>query len=417
MKIVPRLIWLLTASVLMAYYLPSGYRLLTAERTRTPSVFYSAVDKHFVFSRLVDGEVRYVDQAGLPLARDEFERLLPLMNWAQLTKDGRMPSMIDGTPIPIDAVRRAQFSVRVKPALLDSPLVPLFPLLESGGQRARLEMPADFLRLGQSVEFLDPQTNRVLQEKSARFAAAFATAGFVFPVAFANSNPSNRKPYDEGCYLTDATGAIFQLRQVRGEPELRRLSATVPPEQSAAWLALRPRYLHVQEIDSRELRVLIVNQDGTVHLALGPDYRLVPLPLRSYQPEHSELSLRGDLLHRVVTVESPDHLEVVVFDRQYQEIARHEEMLPQYADTRAGRVERTLFPFTWDLRSDESGYLGFNVVWGQLSALAVNALALLGWLGARRLTGASWSWLDLIAIATGGLYGLLAVLVAPPASR
>jgi len=415
MKPLARFVWLFTGVVLLAYYLPAGYRLIAATRTRTPLVFYSAVEKRFLFSRVVDGEVRYVDAAGQIVARDEFERLLPLMNWAQLTKDGRMPREIDGTPLSIETVRRAQFSVRLKPALFDSPLVPLAPLLESGGDRARLEMPPDFLRLGAKVEFLDPAANRVMADKSARFAAAFAAQGFRFPVAFANSNPTNRKPYDEGCFLVDASGAIFQLRQIRGAPELRRLAETVPPAQAAAWRSLRARYIHVQEIDSRELRAMIVDTSGAVHVALGSDYRLVRLPLRSFDPDRSELQLRGDLLHRVVVVESPGRLEAVVLDRNYGEIARHEENLPLWKDQPAGRVARVLFPFTWELRSATSGYLGFNVEWGSLGALGLNALCLAGWLVAGRRFGRRPTWLEGIAIGVSGLCGVIAALIAPHA--
>lgn len=417
MKTAARLLLLCTGVLLLATYLPAIYGLLTAQRSRPPLVFYSSIEKRFLFSRLVHGEIRYVDTAGRTYEREEFERLLPLTNWAQVSKDGRMPKEIDGVPITLEAVRRAQFTVRLKPALLDSPLVPLAPLLEAGGQRARLELPPDFLRLGTTVEFLDPKSNRVLPAKSARFAAAFAAAGFQFPVTFANSNPTNRKPYDEGFYLVDAAGAVFQLRQIRGEPELRRVAELAAPEARAQWAALHPRYIHVQEIDSRELHAVIVDQAGAVHVALGPDYRLVTLPLRHYDPVRSELTIRGNLLHRIVVVESPGLLESVVLDRSYQPVARYEEALPLPEESLAGRVARVVFPFQWQLESPHSGYLGCQVVWGSAWTIALNALSLLGWCVWRRRAGRlSWAaWPEALAVSFGGIFGLLSAWLLPRA--
>lgn len=416
MKTSARLFLLLTGVLTLAYYLPAAYWLVAAKRQRSPIVFYSSVEKRFLFSRF-DGEgQRYTDAGGKIYDRDDFERLLPLTNWAQLTKDGRMPKQIDGVPLSLEAVRRAQFSVRLDPAASDTPSAKLFPLLEAESGRARLELPPDFLRLGSGVEFLDPKSNLTLPEKSARFAAAFASADFKFPVRLAASNPTNRKPYDEGAYLIDAAGDTFRLRQVRGEPELRRVADLAAQTSSAEWRTLRPKLVHVQEIESRELHALLVGEDGQLRLAIGPDYRLVPVPLRAYDYRHTNLSLRGNLLHRLLVAETDTSLQALVFDRDYRLIDRYEEALTPRADTQAGRTAKGAFPFSWSLTDESSGYLGFYATLGSPWVLLVNAALLAAWLLwklRRNKRRAPPSLLEGALIAVTGVYGLIVVLVAP----
>ncbi|PTX96524.1 DUF4857 domain-containing protein [Opitutus sp. ER46] len=416
MKLAARALLLLTSILLLGYYLPAGFWLVAARRDRAPVVFYSCVENRFLFSRATLDGVRYADAAGRSYDRDEFERLLPLTNWAQLTKDGRMPKVIQGTPVTLEAVRRAQFSLRLTPDALDTPQVRLFPLLEAESGRARLELPSDFLRLGATVEFLDPKTNTVLTDKSARFAAAFATVGFQFPVHFAANNPTNRKPYDEGAYLVDAAQTVFHLRQVRGKPELHRVVDLAAPEQRARWTDLRIRHLLVQEIDSREIHSLIVERNGAVTLDVGPAHRLVTLPLQHYVPAAAEVTIRGNLLHRLVVVRSDDWLEAIVLDRNYALVDRHEERLTPRDATSAGRLARLVFPFSWTLTDASSGYLGFHLHLGSPWAFALNGVLLVGWLAWRflrreRSPGARRDWLAAGGVAVTGVFGVLAAIL------
>ena len=150
----------------------------------------------------------------------------------------------------------------------------LNPLLEAESGRVRLEMPADFMRLGRTIEFIEAKSNRILPEKSATYQAAFQAQGFVFPATIVGGNPSTMKPYDEGYFIADGGGAVFHFRQVQGVPELKRIADMVQPEEKARWTALKPRFIQVQEQDNHEVRAIIVAQSGEVSLVIGPDYRL-----------------------------------------------------------------------------------------------------------------------------------------------
>jgi len=415
MKLTARIFLLFTGTLLLAHYLPAGYWLIADQRQRVPMVFYSCIDKGFLLFRSDKGEILRTDTNGKTYEREEFERLLPLDNYMQLYKDGRMPKEIDGVAISPEKLRRERVNVRLKPEMLDSPSVALSPLLESESGRVRLEMPGEFMRLGRTIEFIDATSNRLLADKSAQFEKAFAAAGFVFPVSLLGGNPSTLKPYDEGYFLVDAAGAFFHLRQVRGEPVLRRISDLVRPEEKASWAQLKPRYIHVQEQDNREVRALIIGQDGRAHLVVGKDYRLVTLPLRHFDPATMQFTLRGDLLNRLVVVSSAEYVEAVVMDLNYELLDRYTETLPAKAARPAGRVAAALFPFTLDFESDTSGYLGFHWAWGSRLAGALNLALVAGlagwwWFRQRRL-GPHLA--ELAVVAVGGLFGVAIVSLLP----
>lgn len=463
MKHAARIFLLVTAAALLAHYLPIGWHILTATRQRAPFVNYSDTGAGFLFIRMegAGGNTRfyYADAAGRTLERDTFESLLPLTYHAQLYKNGAMPKEIGGVALSPGALRREQFTLRVRPGQLDTPRVPLHPVFETGDGRARLEPPPDFMRITgaaapsgsglpplsekrqetaptppppatqasrrRAIEFLDPQTNTILPEKSALYSDAFARARFVFPVTAAGSNPTARKPYDEGLYLADADGQTFLLRQTRGQPVLLRVADHAA--DPAAWRALRPRHIIVNEIETRELRALIIDADGKPWLAVGENHRLVPLPVTRYDPAADTLSLRGNLLHRLLVVQTAPApgaapvLEAIALDRDYRVLARHHETLPDPAARPAARAGQMLFPLVWWLADDTSGYLGFHarVTPRDLlpAALALNALLLAAHLLIlrRRKTLSATRLPDLAATAALGLCGLLPALLLPRA--
>lgn len=415
MKLAARIFLLFTGTLLLAHYLPAGFWLIADQRQRPPMVFYSCVEKRFLLFRSENGEIRRTDTTGTLYDREDFERLLPLDNYLQLYKEGRMPKEIDGIEITPEKLHRNRVNLRLKPEVLDSPSVALTPLLEAESGRVRLEMPADFMRLGKSIEFISAKSNKAIIEKTAMFQQAFSSAGFVFPVKIAGGNPSTLKPYDEGYYLVDSTDAIFHLRQVGGKPELQRLTDLVDPADQTRWTGLKPRFLHVQEQDNREVRVLIIGHDGDVHAVVGKDYQLVRLPLKHFDPTTMQLTLRGDLINRFVTVSSPAYVETVVLNRSYEFVDRYAETLGTRATRPAGKLAATLFPAALDFEAENSGFLGFRVTIGNLWSRWLN----LGWLGlfigwmfvrgqplSRRLP-------ELMAVGIGGVFGVIAVLLIP----
>ncbi len=455
MKHAARIFLLVTGAALLAHYLPFGWHILTAKRQRAPVVYYSDTGAGFLFIRMegTGGNTRffYADATGRTLERDAFESLLPLTYYAQLYKNGTMPKEIRGVAIIPGTLRREQFNLRVRPEQLDTPLVPLLPVFETADGRARLSPPPDFMRItgaaaqsgsgvpplserqqdaasappppttltsrGRAIEFLDPKTNTILPEKSALYSDAFARARFVFPVTAAGSNPTSLKPYDEGIYLADAEGQTFLLRQEHGQPVLLRVADRAA--DPGAWRALRPRHIIVNEIETRELRALIIDADGKPWLAVGENHRLVPLPVTQYDPAADTLSLRGNLLHRLIVVQTDTTLEAVALDRDYRVLDRHEETLPDPDARLSARIGQVLFPLAWWLSDSTSGYLGFHArtpVRDLLpAALGLNALLLAAHVIVlrRRKILAPTRLPDLAATAALGFCGLIPALLLP----
>ncbi len=420
MKLLTRLVLLVVGLLLLGHYLPQGYWLLVAKRwPHGPVVFYSCVTKDFLFMRSTNGVMTRMDRNGKTYERPEFETVLPLDNWAQLARDGRMPKSMDGVELSPGKIRYERMSMRIRPDMMDTPEVPLHPLLESESGRVRLETPGDFMRLGDGITFLSAATNAIELEKSTRFAKAFAAARFAFPAKVIAGNPNILKPYDDGYFLVDATGATFHLLQVRGEPVLRRISEVVPAAAKAQWESLKPTFVHVQEQECREIRAFLVDQSRRPWLVVGKDFRLVPLPLEHYDPAKVTVAVRGDLFNRLITANSEDHLELLAFNHDYAEVGRYNEDLPTRKASAAGVTARVLFPFTVEFEDDASGFMGFYLRAGSLGALLVSGPCLLGFIGLlavrKRLTSRCWP--DILAVAVGGIYGVLLALLLPAQSK
>lgn len=422
MKHIARIFLLLSATALLAYYLPIGWHLLTGSRQRVPYIQYGETGAGFLFTgvKYENGEatVVYTDRAGNSYTRDAFEKMLPLTYSAQLYKNGTMPSEIKGVKITPGSIRREMFGFRIRPESLDTPGVELLTLFEAESGRARLEVPQDFMRILKDgrIEFPEPKNNSVNTEKSERFTNAFARAKFNFPVTAIGANANPRKPYDEGIYLADAEGQMFLLRQVRGEPEVTRIGDIAA--DPGAWRALKPRHIIVNEIETRELRALIIDTNGQPWLSVGEKHRLVKLPVESYTPAGATLSIRGNLLNRMLVVQTEEKQEAVALDREYKVIDRYEGDLTAPSALPPGKIGALLFPFTWWMTDDSSGYFGFYGKFGSALAFALNAVFLvlyIIWLRIRERKVSAVFVPDFIIIAAGGICGLLPALLLPRA--
>jgi len=415
-----RVVLFLSGTLVLSHYLPKFYWLLFAERIRTPHASYSNVEEDFLFYRWDDEGVTYSKRGGELIDRESLEALTPLSSYSQLMADGRMPESLHGVELDVRSIRSARMMARIKPDALDAPTTGLGRLLESAGRSVKLEMPDDFVRFGERIEFLDPLSNSVNEDKSGQFTAALSEAGFVFPVILHGGNPTDRKAYDEGYYLLDAVGEVFHLRMVKGEAEVKQLSLAGDGAYQAEWKDVAPAYLLVSEQSNRELRCMIIDEDDRLWMVVGENYRPVQIELRHYDPLGFNLSFRGDLFSRTLLVKGDGILEALALDREYRKLTRYEERLPVRENTVSGEVFRILFPWEWDLEDGNSAFLGFYVNLGSVWVLAVNSfltLVLLFW-NRRNLRADPVGFLMMSAVLLGGVYALISNLLTPsPVSK
>ena len=416
MKVIARLVLFAIGTLLLSHYLPEAYHLLVAsKRARAPIIFYSCVRQEFLFYRYNEHGMAMVDERGTNYERADFEQLLPLDNYLQLLRDDRLPGEIAGVPLTPEKIRRERINLRVRPETMDTPMVPLYPLLEAENGRVKLEMPDDFMRIHHQVEFVLAASNAVDVAKSAKFTHAVVAAGFAFPPKLIAANATTLKPYDEGYFLVDQAGATYQLRMVRGEPDLKKISEVVPAAAKAQWESLNPKYIQVQELETHEIRCFLVGGDNRPYLVVGNDYRLIPLPVEDYEPSRDNLTIRGDLLNRLITMAREDSLQAVALNRDYTVVRRHHETLPALKDTTAGQLRPVIFPFITNFEADSTNYYGLFFEWGKPLALVVNGVLLLlslAWLAFRKQLVLR-RIPDLAAVAVGGIFGVLLLLLLP----
>ena len=104
---------------------------------RPPRVSYSPVTDQFLLLRPENKSVRYEDLKGKEYTREEYERLLPLASYRQLAASGQMPDSLRGVKLDLKEIALNNLFLRIMPADIGMPQIPLFPLFESRSGRVR----------------------------------------------------------------------------------------------------------------------------------------------------------------------------------------------------------------------------------------------------------------------------------------
>ena len=399
-----RALLLVMIAVVASIYLPYYYWLAFDVRIQGPVTYYSPITDKFMFMRPTGREVKYVDIDGKTFTREEFERLTPLTNYRQLVTSGTMPETLRGVPIDVKDVRLNGFSLRAIPEYLDVPQVPLFPMFESQSGRAKLEMPDEFFRIGQRMEFLNAESNKVNEERSTLFTQSLRGAGFSFPAKRIFGNPTTLKQFDEGYVVVDASDHLFHIKRVKGKPYCAAIASPA---------GFKVRYMVIQEMPLREFYGAIMSEDGGVYLISYTGYTLIKLPIPAYDPSTTTLQITGDLFFRTITLSSPGNLKAVVTDRKYTVVNTYEESWPTKFERTPGIVASYLFPFTLSLSDRNSSFMNTYVrcsQWAGLAGILVSLVAILATWFVQKKNIAS-RWFDLLVVAGTGVFGLVAVLL------
>ncbi|MFZ5517863.1 MAG: DUF4857 domain-containing protein [Candidatus Zhuqueibacterota bacterium] len=401
---ITRILLLVIAIIVAAIYLPHFYWMIFDINIRTPYVMYSAVTDDFMFYRYRNQELFYVDKQGKEYSRDQFEELLPLQNYRQLSSSGKMPDSLRGQKIDIRDVRDNNITYRVTPEDFDNLQIQLYPLFESQSGRVRLEMPREFFRIARRMEFIDADKNEVNEEMSARFTSALTAQGFQFPAKLISGNPNPKKAFDEGYFVVDAGNAVFHLKQVKGEPFC--VKTAIPSDIPIAAIVMR-------EFSLREFYGLLFTQANDVYLISYENYQLIKLPIEGYNREADVFTLSADLFFRVMTLRSDSEIRAFVTDRDYKIINTYSETWKTKFQMTRGIVASYLFPFSIELTAAKSKlvnlyfhFSSWHYFLGNLFFFVL-AIGLLLW----KKSPVSNNIFELTVILVTGVYGLVAVLI------
>lgn len=393
--------------LVFAWTIPHYYWKAFDVSIRAPRVSYSPVTDQFFLLKPENKAVRYMDLTGKEYTREEYERLLPLANYRQLAATGQMPDSLRGVKLDLKEIALNNLFVRIIPADIGMPQIPLFPMIESKSGRVKLEMPDAFFRITDRMEFIDAATNTVNEDQTRLFTDTLAGRGFQFPAKQIAGNPTTRKAFDEGYFVVDAADRVFHIKMVRGKPFCRLTGIPATP---------RILQMFIAETSLREYYGFVIAEDNSVSLISYDSYRLIRLPLERYDHRTCILFFGGDLFFRTLTVQGDGWLETIVTDRAYAVKARYSESWPTRVEATAGHVASALFPFTIRLEDADSPFVNLYASAGSLHALwvlLVSVIVLLASIRLRRRQIRSHV-ADIVLVAVSGIFGLLAVHMIPP---
>lgn len=301
-----KILFILTITVLLLWLLPWFYHFVTEKPAHTPFTLYSNVANNFVYiDYSEDKEITYRDRNGHAYTDSQFDSLLPLFYYRQLLSDGRLPDSLNGESLTPQKINLTNFIFRLSASDVNKKTPALYPLLEAMSGRVDLKMPDDVFRLTDRIEFIDMETNTVNEAKSKLFTKAMLDKGFRFPVTCIGGNPTEKKDYDNGYFLTDSAHRLFHLKQLRGRPFFRPVAL---PE------GMEIRHITVREYPHRKFHAFLTDSRNRFWVLAAPGYELHRLPVETYDPRTHDMQIVGNLFDWTVSIAKADGEHIYAVD-------------------------------------------------------------------------------------------------------
>ena len=409
-----RLAMLVLVTVLAAIGLPRLHALVFAVDAAPTHLFYSPVEKAFVFREHRGGhDFTYGDQHGATFDRRAFETRIPFIYYKNMDLWGLLPLTIDGRSFDLQTIRdeRQVLELKAREIADRRPGIAVYPLIESNPGRARLRFPEDVFRMTpDAMEFLNVDTNTVDPALTARFTGALLAAGFTFPARLVAGRPTILKPFDDGYLMVDAEGVVFHVRRVDGEPVVVRTA--VPTD-------LDIRHIKVIESQRREVRALVLGHDDRLWLMRYDDYGLVPLPTRGYDPDRMDYKILLNPIHATAVYGDGEMTHAVAMGLDFVPLADYTRPTPPPVRVPGAWLADAAAPVSLDLADPDGTYLVWTARGHGLLGLAGVAFAYAGLvlLARRRRVGLRRMLPAFLLALPFGAYALLAACVVPDGRR
>lgn len=392
---------ILTASIV----LPALYWMAFENPIKVPFVHYSCmIDDFTIFNAEKDART---DKKGNTYTRAEYEMLLPLMYTRQLMIDENLPDTILGTPTDMHTLTKARSFSRIRPVDFQAPVPELYPLFESESGRASLEFPEDFFRINWRMEFINANTNTIDEEKSRMFSAALYQKGFEFPAKSISGIPTTRKSCDEGYLIIDTDEQLFHVKLIKGSPFIKRVD--IPK-------GLKFKHISCTDFKDKLYYAYLIAKDNSIYILTQDDYKLVRWPIEDYLAEEHQLKIQGDYFNYNITLLSDHAQKSYALDKDFNILDTYEYNWLPKEEQIVGKISASLFPFEFSLNNPNTRFIKLyptmpkGYIWIIVNVLFLGLqLSLIK----KRQTKMIKQILDLILVATTGIFGFIAVNAFP----
>ena len=397
----------------MSVYMPHFYwKALGAFRWET-LLFYSPTHKNFVYKEVkIAHRFQYGDETGKIYNRKDVEELLPFLCWKNLDKIGKLPITIDGKTYDEDIIKKSRQSFELMPRMFSDkhPQIQLYPLFDTKRDVALLKFPEEMFKITDNgIKFVTASTNTIDEHLSEMFTDALINSGFTFPAKLIAGKTTSMKPFDEGYFIVDSRNSVFHLKRVDNSPVCIK---TPIPENIGI------RNIRISENNRREFYGTLLADSGKLYLISYDNYRLIPLPLKNYNPDTMDLKMLVDPIYRTITYSDGNTVYAVATDDHYKPIAQYHRDIPSLNGKLVETVYPILFPFSIQPEPDVklSRYMSFNVVtngWLGLLGIVASILIYIAYMRIKKYDMKA-NWFDFVIILFTGLYGLIAAVIIKP---
>jgi hypothetical protein len=357
------------ATAILFWILPWAVKLGTNEGSGYPFTYYSCIINKFIQTIHEKREFKYVDLDGNEYNREVYDSIVPMFNYRQLMQDGRLPDTINGIEISPQILRSNQFYFRFNPRNYNTRKINLYPMFESMSGRVKLESPDDMFSVGNKIRFYDAESNKLKHEKSDKFQTAMEKSGFQFPVQWISGNPSARKPYDEGWFMLDANGQLYQVKMVNGKPFVKNTRAG--EKLNVVWM-------QTIETSNHRFYGFVFDSEQHVYFLSDVTYELVKLPIEPFDLKKDQMLIMANLSNWNVVVTRDQQREYNILDNKTMErVDEHTEFRKL---SRWEKIHPWIFPFYIEFESFKSTFVYPRFGGWSAKALLLNFLIAMGFL-------------------------------------
>ncbi|MCA1744438.1 MAG: DUF4857 domain-containing protein, partial [Bacteroidales bacterium] len=339
------------------------------------------------------------DASGNSYTEAQFDSLLPMLYYRQLAREGNQPDSLHGVEITQRIISIQNFYYRYRPADKNMPVIPLYTLFESMPKRGDLEMPGDMFRLSHHLAFLVPETNSINSQKSIRFDEQLKRQGFEGPPCIVAGNPTTRKSYDEGYFITDRNKRLFHLKMVNNRPYVGRIEL---PE------GITPIWISVTEYPAKNFYGFLLTEEGRLFTLQTDGYEVKEVPMPDFNPETDNLLIMGNLFHWNVQVTNTDGQSTYAVKADNFELV---DKINFEAPQESNELYNYLFPFSLTFTSATDMYIFPRLEFHGFRYLILSFFLLLGYVITHHRQKKKACLYSAVLIALTGIFGLLTNLI------